>query len=96
MTDCIGLWVCPTSSTTSSLQLRSTKLPRNTLPDLYTPDHSVYLLHSKDGWSSPADEAVAAECGDVEETLLRYFGMYNPAAAARRQGVGQYLAQPGR
>jgi len=72
------------------------KLLRNTLPDLYTPDHSVYLLHSKDGWSSPADEAVAAECGDVEETLLRYFGMYNPAAAARRQGVGQYLAQPGR
>jgi hypothetical protein len=72
------------------------KLPRHTLPDLYTPDHSIYLLHSWDGWSSPADKGVAAECRDVEETLLRYFGMYNPAAAARRQGVGQYLPKPRR
>jgi hypothetical protein len=72
------------------------KLPRHTLPDLYTPDHSLYFLHPWDGWSSPSDEVVAAECRDVEETLLRFFGMYNPAAAARRQAVGQYLSEPRR
>jgi hypothetical protein len=32
----------------------------------------------------------AAECQDVEETVLRYFGMYNPRAAAKGQGVGRY------
>jgi hypothetical protein len=69
------------------------KLPRHTLPDLYTPDHSIYFLHSKDGWSSPADEAVVAECEDMEDTLMRFFGMYNPAAAARRQWVGEYLPE---
>ena len=69
------------------------KLPRHTLPDLYTPDHSIYFLHSKDGWSFPADEAVAAECRDMEDTLMQFFGMYNPAAAARRQAVGQYLPE---
>jgi hypothetical protein len=70
------------------------KLPRHTLPDLYTPDHSVYLLQSGDGWSSPADETVAAECRDVEDTLLRLFGMYDPVAARRGRGVGQYLPPP--
>ncbi len=69
------------------------KLPRHTLSDLYTPDHSIYFLHTWDGWSSPADEAVAAECREVEDTLMRFFGMYNPAAAARGQGVGQYLPE---
>jgi hypothetical protein len=69
------------------------KLPRHTLPDLYTPDHSIYFLHPWDGWSSPADEVVAAECRDVEDTLMRFFGMYNPAAAARGQGVGQYVPE---
>jgi hypothetical protein len=69
------------------------KLPRHTLPDLYTPDHSVYLLHPWDGWSSPADEAVAAECRDVQDALLRLFGMYDPVAAARGRGVGQYLPE---
>jgi len=69
------------------------KLPRHTPPDLYTPDHSIYFLHPWDGWSSPADEAVAAECRDVEDTLMRFFGMYSPAAAARRQRVGQYLPE---
>jgi hypothetical protein len=44
-----------------AFQAAVAKLPRHTLPDLYTPDHSVYLLHPWDGWSSPADEAVAAE-----------------------------------
>src|SRR5262249_49831415 len=66
------------------------KLPPHALPDLYTPDHSIYFLHPWD-WSSPADKAVAAECRDMEETLIRFFGMYNPAAAARREGVGRHL-----
>ncbi len=69
------------------------KLPRHTLPDLYTPDHSIYFLHPWDGWSSPADKVVAAECRDVEDRLMHFFGMYNPAAAARGQGVGRYLPE---
>jgi len=67
------------------------KLPSHTLPDLYTPDHSIYFLHWKDGCSFPADKAAVAECRDMEDTLTRFFGMYNPAAAARRQWVGQYM-----
>lgn len=67
------------------------KLPRHTLPDLYTPDHSIYFLHPWDGWSVPADATITAECHDVEVTLLRLFGMYSPAAAANRQQAGQYL-----
>lgn len=66
------------------------KLPRHTLPDLYTPDHGIYFLHPWDGWSSPADETISAECHHVEDTLMRLFGMYSPAAAARSRGVGQY------
>lgn len=72
------------------------KLPRHTLPDLYTLDHSIYLLHPWDGWSSPADTTVAAECRDVQDTLLRLFGTYDPDAAARRRWVGQYLPEPRR
>lgn len=72
------------------------KLPRHTLPDLYTPDHSLYFLHPWDGWSSPEDEEVAAECGEVEDVLMRLFGMYSPAAAAHSRAVGQYLSEPRR
>ncbi len=69
------------------------RLPSNALPDLYTPDHSIYFLRPWDVWSSPAEETVAAECRDVEDTLMRFFGMYNPAAAARRQEVGPHVPE---
>ena len=74
-------------------QAAVTKLPRHDLPDLYTPDYSIYLYFSWDGWSFPADESIAAECADVEKTLLRYFGMYNPKAAAGGQGFGRRLPE---
>jgi hypothetical protein len=66
------------------------KLPWHTLPDLYTPEYSICLLRSGSGLSYVFDKPAAAECQDVEETLLRYFGMYNPLAARKGQGVGQY------
>jgi hypothetical protein len=69
------------------------KLPRHDLPDLYTPDQSVFFLHPWDGWSTPADAAVAAECRDVEDTLMRLFGMYDPVAARRGTGVGRPLPE---
>lgn len=72
------------------------KLPRHELPDLYTPDHSIHFLQSGDGWSFPADKTVAAECRDVEDTLMRLFGMYDPRAATRGRGVGRYLPEPRR
>lgn len=65
------------------------KLPHYDLPDLYVLDYSIYLLRSQDGWSYVYDKNVAAECHDVEQTLLRYFGMYHPAAAAGGQGIGR-------
>jgi hypothetical protein len=71
-------------------------LPRYTVPDLYTPDHSIDLLHSWDDFSYPADREVAAECRDVQERLLRLFGMYDPAAAADNGTVGTYLGEPDR
>lgn len=69
------------------------KLPRHALPDFYTPDYSIYFLRSGDGWSYPADKNIYEECESVRDTLERYFGMYNPAAAARGQGYGQYLPE---
>lgn len=69
------------------------KLPRHTLPDFYTPDYSIFFLQSGDGWSYPADKNISAECENVRDTLERYFGMYDPAAAARGRGYGQYLPE---
>lgn len=67
------------------------KLPRHALPHLYTPDHSIFLLHPWDGWSFPADKETSAECHAVEEKLLRLFGVYSPDAVARGGNVGEYL-----
>lgn len=66
------------------------KLPRHDLPDLYTTDHSIQFLHPYDGWSYPSDKDVASECRDVQETLIRFFGIYDPLAAARGREVGRY------
>jgi hypothetical protein len=69
------------------------KLPRHDLPDLYAPDNSIFFCQTGDGWSWVEDKDVSAECRDVEQTLLRYFGMYSPAAAANRSGFGRYLPE---
>ena len=68
-------------------------LPRFTLPDLYTPDHSIDVLRSGDSFSHPANPQEAAECRDVQDRLLRLFGMYDPTAADGRGAVGTYLGK---
>jgi hypothetical protein len=72
------------------------KLPRHDLPDFYTPDYSVFFLTWSDGglsWSYPHDENVLAECQHVEQVLLKYFGMYDPRAAAGGRGYGRPLPE---
>lgn len=66
------------------------KLPRHDLPDMYSTDHSVRLLLSWGMWSHVSDPQVAEECQEVQESLVRYFGVYNPRAAASSGGVGRY------
>lgn len=66
------------------------KLKRHALPDLYSTDYSIFLVYGHDGWSYVYDKDVAAECQNVEETLLRYFGMYSPRAAARGTSAGRH------
>jgi len=70
------------------------KLTRHDLPDLYSPDHSVYFSLPWDGFSYPADEAVRAECRDVEDTLVKLFGVYDPVAARGGRSVGSYRTGP--
>jgi hypothetical protein len=72
------------------------KLTWHTLPDLYTPDYSIFLFFSHDGWSYVSDKKAAAECAEVEGVLLKYFGMYSPRAAAGGQGVGRPEPPAGR
>jgi hypothetical protein len=69
------------------------KLPHHTLPELYTTDHSIYFLIPWHGFSGPADKMVDAECQDVQERLMRFFGMYDPADAGNGRWVGQYLPE---
>jgi hypothetical protein len=66
------------------------RLKRHTLPDLYSTDYSIFLVYGHNDWSYVYDKDVAAECQDVEETLLRYFGMYSPRAAARGTRAGRH------
>jgi hypothetical protein len=58
------------------------KLKWHELPDMYCDDASIWLLTSDDGWSSVYGDADREECEDVKQSVLRYFGMYAPAAAA--------------
>jgi hypothetical protein len=70
------------------------KLPHHDLPDLYAPENNIHFFHTRDGWSYPADETVLAECKDVEDVLLKYFGIYSPEVAANRQSLGKYRPEP--
>jgi hypothetical protein len=70
------------------------KLPRHTLPDLYTPEHSVFFFQTGGEFMYVADRDARAECDDMRQTLLRYFGVYDPAAASNNTGVGRYLPDP--
>lgn len=71
------------------------KLPRHDLPDFYTTDHSAFFFTWQGGvwWSYPHDENVRAECREVEGALLKYFGMYDPRAAAGGRGYGRPLPE---
>lgn len=72
------------------------KLRFHDLPDLYTPDHSVFFFEAGDGWTFPADETDRAVTADVRETLKRYFGMYSPSAASGGGEFGRYIPDPRR
>ncbi|MBA4062373.1 MAG: hypothetical protein C0501_01455 [Isosphaera sp.] len=58
------------------------KLPHHDLPDLYTPDHSIFFHSTEDGWSHPADKDILAEVLGVKDTLRAYFGVYDPRASS--------------
>jgi hypothetical protein len=66
------------------------KLPKHDLPDLYTLDHSIRLIRGWDSWSHVSDANVAEECREVEESIVRYFGVYDPAAARDPNNVARY------
>lgn len=65
------------------------KLPFRTLPDLYCEAYSIELLVSHDGWSSVHGDDDRAECDAVRESVLRFFGMYDPRAAADARHMGR-------
>jgi hypothetical protein len=70
------------------------KLPRHDLPELYTPEYSIYFFQTGDGGFGAmwiADEGVRAECDHVCKVLVKYFGMYDTHAAAGGKGFGRYL-----
>jgi hypothetical protein len=57
------------------------KLKWHDLPDLYCEDFSIRLLTSDDGWSFVYGDADREECEGVRQSVLRFFAMYDPAAA---------------
>ena len=59
------------------------KLPRHKIPDLYTQEHSIYLYNRVEDWEYFYDKGEQDECSCAQDKLLRYFGMYDPTAAAR-------------
>jgi hypothetical protein len=66
------------------------QLPRHALPDFYTPEYSIHYVHQWHLWTSPAEKSVDEEGRQIEEQLIRRFGMYDPLAVAGRTVVGQY------
>jgi hypothetical protein len=57
------------------------KLTNHDLPEMYCDDFSIHLLTSDDGWSYVYGEDDREECEGVRQSLLRFFGMYDPSAA---------------
>jgi hypothetical protein len=62
----------------------------HTLPDLYTPDASIFFFTPHAGGGSyPYDKDVAKECWEVEDRLTRYFGVYNIDSARGNRSLGR-------
>ena len=54
----------------------------NDFPDLYTMDHSVILFRSWKPLSEyPHKKVIQSEVEDLEETLMRLFGVYHTGLA---------------
>jgi len=67
------------------------KLTYHRLPDLYSPQHSITLYQSWN-WAEyldSGDEAIDAECNEVEETIVKFFGNYNYLVASDASGIGR-------
>ena len=62
------------------------------LPDLYTPDHSIRLYRS---WAVtreyPKAKRVSVRVQELEDTLLKLFGVYHPRVAGNRRTFGRFL-----
>jgi hypothetical protein len=74
-----------------SFEAAVAKLPHHSLPDMYSPDDSIFFFHPWDGWSTPAEEVEDAECSEVQDALTQYFGLYSTESAGHGQELGQYL-----
>lgn len=57
------------------------KLPWSDLPDCYTTDDSIYYASGWPDFLTFAKPEVAEECQQVETSLLRLFGVYDPRVA---------------
>ena len=62
------------------------------LPDLYTPDHSIRVYRSwADTLEYPKEKRIHAQVQELEDTLLKIFGVYHPRVAGGRQSYGRFL-----
>lgn len=52
------------------------RLPWHDLPDLYSTDHSITWVQSWHPLTYVHDDKIFAECREVQQALLRLFGMY--------------------
>jgi hypothetical protein len=61
------------------------------LPDVYSPEHGIRVFRSWDWFEYVHDESQASAARELENTLLRLFGVYDPDVAADRTTFGSYL-----
>ena len=67
------------------------KLHFHDLPDFFTENASVRFYRSWSDWEYLHDPLVRAQVADVEQTLLRLFGVYQPRVASDSMSYGRYL-----
>jgi hypothetical protein len=66
------------------------KLSFHHLPDLYTMNHSIRLSRSWSAFEYQHEKIVQAQAEELEQTLMRLFGVYDPAVARNGTTLGRY------